>query len=928
MKTLFTLAFVCIGLLLSTANAGSKYAVATGTWESTSTWSLTRGGASGAAVPNATDTVWIPSPYVVTITASAKACYNLIVESGGALLSNQVNPTSSQQYIRVSGDSVVNNGVIGYDPATPSSLTAICFESYVAGKTVTFKGSGVSKISRIRNGNNVSNTTVVIDQDMTLTYTGSTGTGGICWYGFQGAASGNALKINAGRTVNFLDYGYIGTNSSVDTDGPTTTIQVDGSLLMTGTNCTLSLRPSAGSTVSLIVNGTVEIGRTLKPTGTTGVPSVITVNSGGVLKVGTAGGGISYFDVPTQTVTGDGTFQHVGGSMRIGAAAGLDPTNGPIRTTTRVFSSTARYDYLGTVAQVTGPDLPSSVGGIVVSDSQGVTLTNSLTVTDTTSSISGGCKLLTGARTLTNNGRFTVNGSFQIDEGGWATGANDFIYGTNGTLVFNTTSNYGINNDPPRYWPSSISNVTVQNAGGITLNVPRTVTGLFQTSTGVSNSFGNDLTVSGSVQLNTGGYFANFSPTYSGTGTLVYNTGGTYGMFNEWGAGTVIGYGVPQNVTIQNATTVTLAGARSILGTLSIPSGHLDLNGNTLTLDPAATLSETAGNTVIGTSGVITTTRSLNAPAGTDIGGLGISITSAADLGSTVISRGHAAQAGGGNNSIKRYYDVTPTNNTGLNATLAFHYDDSEFNGIPENRFQMFKSTDGGASWSGVACTVFMTDNIITVDGQNDLSRWTVGDFNAPLPIQLSSFTATMLDRGVRLDWMTISELNNYGFHVQRRSNSESPWRRISASLIPGNGTTNTPHRYSFVDTAPSSRTTQYRLEQIDLDGTIHFTEPIEIVGATSVVETAPREFGLKQNYPNPFNPSTEVKFSVENTARTTLEVFNLLGERVATVFDEIAEAGRYYQVRLDAANLSSGTYLYRLQSGDKTQSKRMLVLK
>ncbi len=93
-------------------------------------------------------------------------------------------------------------------------------------------------------------------------------------------------------------------------------------------------------------------------------------------------------------------------------------------------------------------------------------------------------------------------------------------------------------------------------------------------------------------------------------------------------------------------------------------------------------------------------------------------------------------------------------------------------------------------------------------------------------------------------------------------------------------------------------------------------------------VEGLPRVFFLSQNYPNPFNPSTQISFSLAKSERATLEVFNLLGEKVATLFDDVVEAGKYYTVKFDAAHLASGMYFYRLQSGAKTGSGKLVLLR
>jgi hypothetical protein len=198
-----------------------------------------------------------------------------------------------------------------------------------------------------------------------------------------------------------------------------------------------------------------------------------------------------------------------------------------------------------------------------------------------------------------------------------------------------------------------------------------------------------------------------------------------------------------------------------------------------------------------------------------------------------------------------------------------------------------------------------------------------------PLPIQLASFTGIILDEGrVRLDWRTLSEINNYGFSVERRSNDRTYFEELPESFVPGHGTTNIPQRYSFTDNAATPDARFYRLRQVDLDGTIHFTEPIAVNNLTGVQEPGPKEFTLQQNYPNPFNPSTEIKFSVETAGRATLETFNVLGQKVSTLFDDLAEPGKYYKVRFDGANLPSGMYIFKLESGTKTQMRKMLLLK
>jgi uncharacterized repeat protein (TIGR02543 family) len=192
------------------------------------------------------------------------------------------------------------------------------------------------------------------------------------------------------------------------------------------------------------------------------------------------------------------------------------------------------------------------------------------------------------ARTLAfSAGAMNVQGTFRIDQGGSATGSN-FTYGAAATLVFNNTSgSFGVSSSSP-FWPTSNgpTKVTVQGAGGITMNAgaTRTVSGTFTVSGPVTGA--NLLTLSGTTQVSTGATFAS-SPIYSGTATLVYNSAFTVG--NEWGSGTVVGSGVPRNVTVQ-------AGA----GSVSLPNTDRTVPGDLLITSGTLALNATSGNLLVG----------------------------------------------------------------------------------------------------------------------------------------------------------------------------------------------------------------------------------------------------------------------------------------------------------------------------------------
>ncbi|MEN8192625.1 MAG: T9SS type A sorting domain-containing protein, partial [Bacteroidota bacterium] len=99
------------------------------------------------------------------------------------------------------------------------------------------------------------------------------------------------------------------------------------------------------------------------------------------------------------------------------------------------------------------------------------------------------------------------------------------------------------------------------------------------------------------------------------------------------------------------------------------------------------------------------------------------------------------------------------------------------------------------------------------------------------------------------------------------------------------------------------------------------------LVSVEKLQGMAPAKYELEQNYPNPFNPSTEIKFSIPNSGATTLKVFNMLGQEVATLLDAELSAGSY-KYNFDASTLSSGIYFYTLEAGKYSETKKMVLLK
>jgi hypothetical protein len=190
------------------------------------------------------------------------------------------------------------------------------------------------------------------------------------------------------------------------------------------------------------------------------------------------------------------------------------------------------------------------------------------------------------------------------------------------------------------------------------------------------------------------------------------------------------------------------------------------------------------------------------------------------------------------------------------------------------------------------------------------------------LPVELTSFTANQSVSGVELQWATATEVSNFGFDIERASlviqNNQTNWEKIS--FISGHGNSNSPNNYSFIDNKPLSGKSQYRLKQIDKDGDFKYSKTVEVV---SVI----LKYDLAQNYPNPYNPTTLITYSIPTSSNVILKVYNVLGKLITTLVNENQGAG-IYKVNFDAGSLSNGVYFYKIQAGNYTAVKKMLLLK
>lgn len=233
------------------------------------------------------------------------------------------------------------------------------------------------------------------------------------------------------------------------------------------------------------------------------------------------------------------------------------------------------------------------------------------------------------------------------------------------------------------------------------------------------------------------------------------------------------------------------------------------------------------------------------------------------------------------------------------------------------NNYYFSGNVDGDADVTRTAVTNPV--NWTSYGGTSAFQNLTGSISNGALPVELTLFTATLNGGNIQLRWKTETEVNNYGFEIER-SDESSNWAVIN--FVKGYGNSNSPKNYLYNDViVGQSGTYYYRLKQIDNDGTFEYSDIVTVGVGT------PDQYNLSQNYPNPFNPETKINFSLPAKQFVSLKVYNALGELVKDLVNEIKEAGNY-SVTFDGSNLSSGVYIYRLESQNFVINKKMTLLK
>jgi hypothetical protein len=185
--------------------------------------------------------------------------------------------------------------------------------------------------------------------------------------------------------------------------------------------------------------------------------------------------------------------------------------------------------------------------------------------------------------------------------------------------------------------------------------------------------------------------------------------------------------------------------------------------------------------------------------------------------------------------------------------------------------------------------------------------------------VELTSFTAMVINNTVQLNWKTATEINSSVFEVEKKSAINNTWQKIASLKASGNNTSQ--QFYSYNDINVNAGNYSYRLKMIDFNGSFTYSNIIN-----SEV-TALTNFNLAQNYPNPWNPTTTIRYQLPVNSMISIIVFNALGIKVATLINEMKPAGSY-EVTLNGKGLSSGVYYYQMKSGNFVMTKKLTLIK
>ncbi len=728
----------------------------------------------------------------------------------------------------------------------------------------------------------------------------------------QGAYTwdGGGADNNASTAANWNPDVVPGSGDVVTIDG-NYTVNIDASFtwgtltIANGANVTitttsvpaLTLNAGSGTVLDISGNGT-QLNATTNPSSQ---GRVIDVTGTGAVSVGT-GASIAF-----------------SGANNLGFGNGA---GGSLATSQQSYASGSTFNWSansqGFQAQTYGNLTLDPIGDLSVA---GFTVNNDFTKNNAnTSSVTITSGTLGVGGNMTNNGGLATSNTGAISVTGTTSNAGALTLGGSGTHSFSTFENS--------------STVNISGTGTVNFNGTLTLTSGTITPNSATHVKGN--------LVGNGGSFSGTAGTVILDGTSAQTISGTTGI-------------TFYHLTVNNTNGITLSQNPKVEGTLTLTDGVITTGSNYLTLGTAATVSGASSTSYIEGRMVkdfdaSATNVSFEYPTGKGGEYLPVTIhfTSVGSAYSVTVEQynddPHTAVGSAIDNttlsaiSAVRYWLVDGVGGPPASPTITLTWNSND--GIT-NLTALDVAQWNGSQWVSIGGDGVGSSSSGTITSTTMVSGgnyFTFGDDAAggqdnALPVTLSLFEAQADYGKVILRWETSSEINNEGFYIYRAEDLNGEYVQINSTIIPGKGNTSESSSYEYVDKEVEGDVTYYyKLISRDFTGEIH--EYATIVSATP--KPLPKVFQIAQNYPNPFNPSTRFKFSVAKPSKASLVVYNVLGQKVRTIFEnKFFEPGVYDEFTWDARDdfgnsVANGVYYFVFTVNEYSfrQVRKMIFMK
>ncbi len=486
-------------------------------------------------------------------------------------------------------------------------------------------------------------------------------------------------------------------------------------------------------------------------------------------------------------------------------------------------------------------------------------------------------------------------------------------------------------------------NLTVNGASGSSASGSIIVNGNFSKQSATGFTASSAVTVAGNYTNSAGNATYSAGLTMNGT-SFVVNAGSIGGTvtFSGTAAQTIGGTASPavfSTLILSNSNGLTLSTPVQITTGLTLTDGLLNTTSNLLTLVGTAGATGNENSYVFGPLARTNATGSKDFPIGrgvyrpvtTNLGGTSPTVqfevfdnrpNQAWNTPLVLISQ-------------VRYWlgNITTGSITGGSVGLGYGLDDGVQDGpdlrvaysVNNTIYDNIGGTGSGAGSGTITGTLpgtalgYFTLGTVTLDNS--------------LPVSLVAFSAIGKSGKIDLKWQTASEVNNSGFEILRSTAAAGTYQLVTPQLIPGHGNSTVAHSYDYVDSDVQENTTYYyKLYSRDFDGTRHEYGSI----ANATVQPLPKVFQIAQNYPNPFNPSTRISFDVAQESGVTLEIYNMLGQKVRTLVDNRRlQPGIYDNLLWDARDdrgnaVANGIYylVFTARDYEFKQVRKMVFMK